>query len=156
VARRQGGELHAAGGEKRVGPDQERVGPLLHHACEGRIDLAIGAGGKNFDLPPNGRSRRLRVRGHGCGSTWNIGIDEHGKARGRRVELDSMACGPEAQSSNDHCKPKTQWGGAIKHIHLHLFPLPSLRNIFTDFEWMRKVLATAPDPISGHCWAYGG
>jgi hypothetical protein len=29
-----------------------RIGPPLHHVREGRIDLVVGAGGKNFDLPP--------------------------------------------------------------------------------------------------------
>jgi hypothetical protein len=65
--------------KKRVSRDQERFGPLLHHARKGRIDLATGACGKDFDLPPDGRSRRLRVRSHGCSSTWNAGVDEHGK-----------------------------------------------------------------------------
>ena len=56
---RQRGELYDPVGEERVGIDEECVGPLLHEARKGRIDLVIGAGGEDFDLPPDGRSRRL-------------------------------------------------------------------------------------------------
>ena len=45
VAHRQHGELDATADEQRVGTNQECVGPILHKARKGRIDLAIGAGG---------------------------------------------------------------------------------------------------------------
>jgi hypothetical protein len=46
--------LDAAVGEKHVGADRKCLGQLLHQAGKGRIDLAIGAGGEDFDLPSNG------------------------------------------------------------------------------------------------------
>src|SRR5262249_20570340 len=54
VARRERQELATAAEEKRVGPNYERIGPLLHNARKGHVDLVTGAGGKNVDLPPDG------------------------------------------------------------------------------------------------------
>ena len=57
----------------------------MHHARERYIDLANVAGGENFDLPSNGRSRHLHLRGQGCKGLpirKIAGIDEQGKARG--------------------------------------------------------------------------
>jgi hypothetical protein len=37
----------------------------LHEVCEGRIDLASGAGVKDFDWKPKRRSARLQVFDNG-------------------------------------------------------------------------------------------
>jgi hypothetical protein len=49
VARRQVGQLETSAEEEDVGADEKRVGPLAPKTCEGRIDLAAGAGLENLD-----------------------------------------------------------------------------------------------------------
>ena len=44
--------------EEGVAADEERVGPLAHKSCEGRIDLAAGAGVEDLDLQPHGAGSR--------------------------------------------------------------------------------------------------
>ena len=44
VACRQGSELIAAAGEKRIGNDDEGAGPLLHDICKGCFKIAFAAG----------------------------------------------------------------------------------------------------------------
>jgi hypothetical protein len=44
MARRQVGQLDAPAGEYGVAADEDGVGPLAHKSCEGRVDLAAGAG----------------------------------------------------------------------------------------------------------------
>jgi hypothetical protein len=61
MVHRQRGELDETVVEQRIGTDQKCIGLLPHKARKGRIDLAIGAGVKDFALPPKGRSRRLHV-----------------------------------------------------------------------------------------------
>jgi hypothetical protein len=43
VARRQVDQLHAPAGEKRLGANEKRIGPLARKPCKGRIDLSAGA-----------------------------------------------------------------------------------------------------------------
>jgi hypothetical protein len=43
--------------------DQECVGPPLRKACKGRVDVAIGADGENFNLLSNRRSLRVFYQG---------------------------------------------------------------------------------------------
>jgi hypothetical protein len=40
--------------------------------AKGRIDLVVLADGKNFDLPPDGRNPRLRVRGLQCNTGRDV------------------------------------------------------------------------------------
>ena len=61
VARRQLDHLGAPAAEKGVGGNEKRVGPLAHKSCEGRIDLAAGAGVKGLDLQPHGAGSRFHV-----------------------------------------------------------------------------------------------
>jgi hypothetical protein len=44
MARPQVGQLDAPAGEYGVAADEDGVGPLAHKSCEGRVDLAAGAG----------------------------------------------------------------------------------------------------------------
>ena len=69
MTRRQRDELHATGDEQHIGTDQECIGPLFHERRKGRIDVAIRTGGDDFDLPPDGRSRRLHFCDKGLGNT---------------------------------------------------------------------------------------
>ena len=78
VARRQVGQLHTPADEKGVGADEERVGPLARKRCEGRIDLAAGAGVEDLDLQPHGAGGRFHVSQRGLGSRGIGRIDEHG------------------------------------------------------------------------------
>ena len=60
MARRQVDQLDTPVGEERTGADEERIGPLAHQGCEGRIDLAAAADVENLDLQPDGASSRLQ------------------------------------------------------------------------------------------------
>src|SRR6516165_4559278 len=82
VARRQVGKLHPPTGEKRVGDNEERVGPLAHKSCEGRINLVAGAGVEDLDLQSNGARSRFHV------SQYPIRI---GGGRIGRVQLANLA-----------------------------------------------------------------
>jgi hypothetical protein len=62
VARGKRQQLSKTVEEKRVRPNQKSGDPILQDACKRRIDLATGSGGQNIHLPPNGRSRHLRIR----------------------------------------------------------------------------------------------
>ena len=50
VACRQGSELIAAAGEKRIGNDDEGAGPLLHDICKGYFKIAFAAGVNDAEL----------------------------------------------------------------------------------------------------------
>ena len=81
MARRQVGKLDPPAGEERVGGDEEGVGLVAHKRCEGRIDLAAGAGVKDLDLQPHGASSRFHVS-HRRLSRATGRVDEHGHTRG--------------------------------------------------------------------------
>ena len=53
-----------------IGADHERAGPQLDQGCEGRIDVAFGAGMQDMELQPEGAGRRLQVSRLGLGS-WD-------------------------------------------------------------------------------------
>ena len=82
MARRQSGQLDTPAVEEGVAADEERVGPLAHKRCEGRIDLAAGAGVEDLDLQPHGASSRFHVSQRGLGSRSIGRIDEHGHTSG--------------------------------------------------------------------------
>ena len=58
MARRQVDQLDTPAVEKGVVADEKGVGPLAHKGCEGRIDLAAGAGVEDLDLQPHGAGSR--------------------------------------------------------------------------------------------------
>jgi len=87
MVRRQRRELYATAVEQRIVTDQECVGPLMPETRKGRIDLATGARGEDFDLPPNGHSRCPHVCDRGLRNNGIVRIDEHGKACGSRQQL---------------------------------------------------------------------
>ena len=74
MARRQVDQLDTPAVEEGVAADEEGVGPLAHKSCEGRIDLAAGAGVEDLDLQPHGASSRFHVshRGLRIGSTAGL------------------------------------------------------------------------------------
>src|SRR5262249_10875831 len=61
IACRQSGKLHAAAGEEGVVANEKSIGSLAHKTCEGRINLAAGAGVEKLDLQSHGASSRLHV-----------------------------------------------------------------------------------------------
>ena len=61
VAGRQRDDLIAPAVEERIGANDERAGPLLDHGCEGRVDVAFGAGIQDMELQPQRARRRLQV-----------------------------------------------------------------------------------------------
>ena len=50
MARRQVGQLDTSADEKGTGANVEGVGPLAYESCEGRVDLAAGAGVEDLDV----------------------------------------------------------------------------------------------------------
>jgi hypothetical protein len=46
--------------EEATGTDQDRTNTLLRKSCEGRFEIAIGAGIHNSELQPKRAGRRLR------------------------------------------------------------------------------------------------
>jgi hypothetical protein len=87
MAHRQVGKLHPPAVEKAVACYEEGVGPLAHKSCEGRIDLADGAGIMGFSLQPHGASSRFQVSHCSFGVGNTVRIDEHGQARGGGYHL---------------------------------------------------------------------
>src|SRR5262249_737035 len=61
IACRQSGKLHAAADEEGVVANEKSIGSLAHKTCEGRINLAAGAGVEKLDLQSHGASSRLHV-----------------------------------------------------------------------------------------------
>jgi len=60
----QGEHLRPASDEDNVIRHQNCIDSLLAHLCKDCVDFTIGAGEKNFCLPPHGHSRRMCVLGH--------------------------------------------------------------------------------------------
>ena len=74
MSRGQHDDLSATGAKKRIGTDEDRGGPRLHHSRKGRVDFAIGAGSQHIDVASDGGSSRLRVHDNGF-SDWAASID---------------------------------------------------------------------------------
>jgi hypothetical protein len=68
MARRKQDQLDTPTAEKGIGADKERVRALARERCEGRIDLAPGAGADDLDLQPHGSGGRLHVFHRGLGA----------------------------------------------------------------------------------------
>src|SRR5438105_366457 len=83
---RQGLELHSAGEEQNLLSHQECLRSILRKAYKDRVDLEIGAGCQDFDLPAGARSRRFYLRNRWFGDR-TAGIDEKGKARRSREQF---------------------------------------------------------------------
>ena len=81
MARRQRASWTRRSVKKVPWTDEERVGPVAPKICEGRVDLAAGAGVENLDLQPDGASSRLHVSQCGFGKAGIGRIDEHGNSR---------------------------------------------------------------------------
>ena len=54
MVRRERRKLDATADEERIGGDEECVGPVARESCEGRLDLAAGAGVKDRNLQSEG------------------------------------------------------------------------------------------------------
>src|SRR5262249_34216974 len=92
--------------EEDVGTDEKRIGPLAHKSCEGRIDLAAGAGFENLNLQPHGAGSRLHVSQRGFGIDSICRIDEHGNASGCGHQLAQQLqplCGQLGTENIDTC-----------------------------------------------------
>jgi len=63
--------------EKTILADKEDVGPLTHKTCEGRIDLAAGAGVEDLDLQSDGARSSFHVSQRGLRTRCSGRIDEH-------------------------------------------------------------------------------
>jgi hypothetical protein len=86
VAYRQQCHLKAASEKQWVGADQQRIRLLLHHCREGRIDVALGAGGEDLNLQADGQGRCGSVRDDQSGILIG-GIDQERDARGARQQF---------------------------------------------------------------------
>jgi hypothetical protein len=69
AARRQGQDHRR---RRQWRPGRARLDRGCSNSIKGRIDLVVGAGGKNFDLPPDGRNRRLCIRGLQCNTRRDV------------------------------------------------------------------------------------
>src|SRR5215468_8164818 len=105
-----GGKLHPPTGEKRVGDNEERVGPLAHKSCEGRINLVAGAGVEDLNLQSNGARSRFHVSQH----PLRIGggrIDEHcytSRSRHQFMQEFQLLC-YQLTSDNINTRCVTAW-----------------------------------------------
>jgi hypothetical protein len=63
MARRQVDQLDTPIIEKGVAADEKRVRPLAYEGCEGRIDLAAGAGVENLNFASRWCEPRNQLRG---------------------------------------------------------------------------------------------
>src|SRR5262249_57611705 len=61
IACRQVGKLHSPASENYVGGDEKCVGTSIDKSCEGRIDLAAGAGIEDIDLQSHSAGSRFDV-----------------------------------------------------------------------------------------------
>ena len=61
VARRQVSQLDTPADEKGVPADEKCIRALAHKDCEGRVDLAAGAGVEDMNLQPHGAGSRFHV-----------------------------------------------------------------------------------------------
>ena len=66
--------------KKGSGQDEQRVGPLACKCCEGRVDLAAGAGVEDLDLQPHRAPRGYRFPYQGLRARRIGWIDEDGDA----------------------------------------------------------------------------
>jgi hypothetical protein len=87
VSRGENDDLGATQVEERIRADQQRCERRLYDGGEGRVDLAIGAGGQHADLPPDGGSSRLHVFDDGAGDSRGARIDQQAKVRRGRQQL---------------------------------------------------------------------
>ena len=78
MARRHVGKLHAPSYKKCILADKESVGPLAPKNCEGRVDLAAGAGVENLDLQSHRASSRFHIPQRGLRIGRIRRIYEHG------------------------------------------------------------------------------
>src|SRR5262249_54152208 len=76
------GQIARGGWKKAVVADEKSIGSFAHETCEGRIDLAAGAGVENLDLESQGASSRLHISQRDLcirGIGW---VDEHSNTSG--------------------------------------------------------------------------
>ena len=64
MTRRQCNELYAAREEQGIGVNQKCVCRVLCKPREDGINIAVGGGSENFDLPPDDNSSGLGFFGH--------------------------------------------------------------------------------------------
>ena len=116
MARRQIDQLDTPDGEEGVGADEKGVGPLAHEGCEGRIDLAAGAGVEDLDLQPNARAQplpRLSMWSRYCAAL--AGLTSTANASGRWHQLTQEfqpLCHQLADEKIDACQVAARPGEA--------------------------------------------
>jgi hypothetical protein len=78
MAGRQSRELFRPHSEEGTLAHEDRTNALLLKGCEGRLEIAIGAGIHNNDLQAKHACCRLQVSNHGLGS-WIRRVRENAK-----------------------------------------------------------------------------
>ena len=91
MARRQWTKMDTPAGEKGVIADEEGVGPLAHKGREGRIDLAAGAGIKDWICNPMARA---------AGSTSLTVVSVFAALAGLTSTATRVAAGTSSRSSS--------------------------------------------------------
>ena len=115
MARRQVGQLHAPALEEGVGANEQCVWALARNACEGRIDLAAGAGAEHLDLQPHVRAAASTSRKY-IRCNRSVGrIDEHGHTNGAGHQLAQQfqpLCYQLSRHKIDACRVAARPGNA--------------------------------------------
>jgi hypothetical protein len=83
---RQIDQLETSANEKAIAADEQRVEPLAHKSCKGRVDLPTGAGLEDLELQTHSASSRFHVSQGSLGSGISR-IDEHGHTGGAGHQL---------------------------------------------------------------------
>ena len=124
---RQMNQLDAPAVEERVAAHKKRVRSPAHNACEGRINLAAGAGVEDLDLQSDGAGSWFHVSQRGLGIR-NVGrIDKHGHASGcghqlmqelqplchqlGTEEIDTSEVAARSGEAGDETEPDRVFGG---------------------------------------------
>src|SRR5262249_20843339 len=79
IARRQGGKLYPAAGEKGVAADEDGVGALAHKICKGVIDLPAGPGIEDLNLHSHAARSGLYLSHYGLGNRRILRVAEYSK-----------------------------------------------------------------------------
>src|SRR5262249_43250647 len=93
-------ELNATRAEQYLRSHQQRIRPLLRKARKDSVDVEIGCGAEDVDLPPDRRRCRLHLCDRGLPEP-NAGSDKQRKALGSWQELVQE---PKPLAHNAHCQ----------------------------------------------------
>src|SRR5712664_91067 len=89
MPRRECDQLLAPKGEKRLGGNEDRAGPLLDESFEGDVKVALAAGLYDENLFTDGAGGRLQLSYFGVGP-WSIRVCQQADRRGCRHPVEQQ------------------------------------------------------------------